>query len=203
MKKTILLAALSVILTQLTIAQNIQFTPVAGYSFCDKFHFYQGNAKIGDGFTYGGYLSFGINRHVALELSYIRQDCDAYAYSDYHNISLNEPISSNYILLGASKLFSMSEEMTLFTGGGFGMGIYSGKTAEIGSITKFAVGLNGGMKYLFTDVFGIRLQANLFFPVTDLSGSLWWGPGGTSVGVSSRIPFVQFGFTGGFIFNIN
>jgi hypothetical protein len=28
---------------------------------------------------------------------------------------------------------------------------------------------------------------------------LWWGGGGPSVGLSSRVPFLQFGFTGGLV----
>jgi hypothetical protein len=63
--------------------------------------------------------------------------------------------------------------------------------------------INGGVKYFFTPGVGQRLQADLTFPVTNVGGSLWWSPGsGTSVGVSSYVPFLQFGFTGGLVLKL-
>jgi hypothetical protein len=53
---------LSVVFFPLTIsiinAQELQFSPFAGYTFADKFGFYRGSAKIGDEFTYGGVKYF-------------------------------------------------------------------------------------------------------------------------------------------------
>lgn len=203
MKKIILLICLTILTNTLIKAQDLQFTPFAGYTFADKFKFDRGNARIGDGFTYGGILSYVIDNSVAIELTYSRQDCDVSAYSDYHEIDVWGPISANYIYLGGSKLLPLNEEMFLFTGTNIGMGIYSGKDNNLGSTTKFAVGFNGGLKYFFSDRVGFRLQANLNLPITDVGAGFWWGGGGPSVGLSSRVPFLQFGFTGGLVFNLN
>jgi hypothetical protein len=204
MKKIILLICITILTTTLIKAQDFQFTPFAGYTFADKFKIDRGNARIGGGFTYGGILSYVIHESIAIELTYSRQDCDASAYSDYYEIDVWGPISANYIYLGGSKLLQLNEDMFLFTGTNVGMGIYSGKDNSTSSTTKFAVGLNGGLKYFFSDKVGLRLQANLNFPITDIGGGLWWGIGsGPSVGLTSRIPFLQFGFSGGLVFTLN
>ena len=203
MKRVTLFAVLLLIITISTYAQNIQFTPIAGYTFADKFNFDRGKAKIGDGFTYGGILSYVINDKMAIDISYSREDCDVFAYSDYYDIDIKGQISANYIFLGLEKLMPLNENAFLFTGTNLGVGIYSGKNSDLKSTTKFAVGINGGLKYFFSDRLGFRAQANLNFPITDVGAGLWWGGGGPSVGLTSRIPFLQFGFSGGLIFNLN
>ncbi|HMM12290.1 MAG TPA: hypothetical protein PKE03_09390, partial [Bacteroidales bacterium] len=64
----------------------------------------------------------------------------------------------------------------------------------------FAVGLEGGMRYMFNPGMGVKLSANVFFPLLDVGSFLWWSSGGgTQVGVNSSIPFAQFGLFGGII----
>jgi hypothetical protein len=47
-------------------------------------------------------------------------------------------------------------------------------------------------------------MASLNMLITDFSGGFWWNIGnGTSVGISNNIPFLQFGFIGGIVFNLN
>lgn len=71
-------------------------------------------------------------------------------------------------------------------------------------MTRFAVGLNVGGAYYFTEQLGLRIQANLNAPVTDIGANLWWSPGsGIDVGVSSYTPVLQFGFTGGLVVRLN
>jgi hypothetical protein len=79
--------------------------------------------------------------------------------------------------------------------------IYAPKLHTRDNITKFAAGISGGFKYALNNNIGLRLQANLNFPIIDAGASLWWSPGsGVDVGVSSYTPIMQFGFTGGLVF---
>ncbi|RKD90317.1 hypothetical protein [Mangrovibacterium diazotrophicum] len=204
MKKIIVFTAILLLTTGSLKAQELFITPFAGYTFADGFNFNRGRAKIGDGFTYGGIISYVVDNRMSLELTYSREDCHAMAYSSYWGIDVYEPISANYILVGGSRLLPFSEKFSAFIGPNIGVGIYSGKSGDVGTKTKFAFALNGGCRYMFTDRVGFRIQANLNMPITDVGGSLWWdSTSGTSVGISSRVPFVQFGFTGGLTFNIN
>lgn len=184
-------------------AQKLQIAPFAGYTFADKFRFDRGNARIGDGFTYGGTLSLLLRNSTSVNLTYSRQDCDFYAFSDYYDIDIDGRISANYIFLGASEMYNVSNEFSLFAGSNVGMAVYSGQSRDLETKTHFAVGFNAGLNYFFTEQVGIRLQGTLNFPITNLDAVFWWGTGGSSVGVSSRVPFLQFGLLGGLVFNLN
>ena len=204
MKKQWLFICLILMAISSAKAQELQFSPFAGYTFADKFKINRGSAKIGAGFTYGASLTYIVHKKTNLELTYSREDCNAWAYSEYHGIDVRGPLSVNYIFFGSSELLQLNEDLSLFIGPNVGLGIYSGKDNELGSTTQFAVGLSGGMKYMFSDKIGFRLQSHLNMPITNLDAGLWWNIGsGPSAGLTSHIPFLQFGFTGGLVFTLN
>jgi hypothetical protein len=198
MRKVLLVVAVMLTISLTSEAQKFEITPFAGYTFGDSFSFNGGQAKISDGFTYGGIFSY-LSGNMALELTLSREDAkgSAHSYDDY--IDVNEaPVSVNYVFGGVSRLYPLSDATTLFTGLNMGVGFMSNDTYR--SVTKFSVGFNGGMKYFFSDRLGLRLQASLNFPITDLSSEFWWNPGAShSYTVTSYVPILQFGLTGGLI----
>ncbi len=189
---------------------QLSITPYSGYTFADKTPISGGNARIGDGHTYGIYLSYGLSENYEIEMQYSRQDNKVSANYRYTNIlggisyeNISEPASVNYIMIGTNKLIPANEKVTLFTGIKLGVSIISSKNDYFDSITKFAANINGGMKYFFNDKIGLRLQADLGMPMVNLGGSFWWSPkSGVDVGVSGYSPFLQFGFKGGLIFRM-
>jgi hypothetical protein len=198
MRKILIFSAVLLTMTLTSKAQKFEITPFGGYTFGDKFDFNGGQAKISDGFTYGGIFSY-VSGNMALELTLSRQNAkgDAHSYDDYIDVN-DAPISVNYVFGGVSALQPLSDEAVLFTGLNMGVGFISNDAYR--SVTKFSAGVNGGVKYFFSDRLGLRLQANLNFPVTDLSSEFWWSPGANhSYYVTSYVPILQFGFTGGLI----
>ncbi len=184
-------------------AQSIDIFAFSGYTFADKFPITGGSAKIHDGHTFGGSVSYNLSEYYAFEIMYSRQESRATAFSKYQNIDTDEPISVNYILAGGNRLASISEQASFYGGIKLGAVVYAAKLNTRDNITKFAAGLSGGFKYTFSKHIGLRLQANLNFPIVDAGASLWWSPGsGVDVGVSSYTPIMQFGFTGGLVFNL-
>jgi hypothetical protein len=201
MKKILLLTTLVIAFAVVSKAQRIEITPFGGYTFADKFKFNGGEAELGGGFTYGGILSF-FSGNNALELTYSRQSATAYAhsYDDYINVS-NAPVNVNYVFAGGSRHFPVSDEAALFAGLNMGVGFMD--NAEYRTETLFSTGFNGGVRYFFSDRIGLRLQANLNIPVTDLGSSFWWNPGADeSYGVTTYVPILQFGLNGGIIIKL-
>ena len=204
MKKHILAGLLLITCLPFAKGQHLQLSAFSGYTFQDRIDFHNGEARISGGHTYGGMFSLVLHEAVELELLYSRQDATASAYSSSEDIDESGPVSVNYILAGGNKLFHASGKLKLFGGGKAGVGIIASKDGNFDTITKFSVHLGAGMKYFITPGVGIRIQGNLTFPVVNAGGSLWWSPGGgTHVGVSSWSPLLQFGFTGGLVFNLN
>jgi hypothetical protein len=184
-------------------AQGVEITPITGYTFPASYRITSGNARLGDGQNWGGNLGFSLNDFMEIELSYNYMGTRATASSPFLNNRVDVRTNVHYAMIGSNRLFPTSDAMTFFAGMKIGTGTLAFPDGEYRNITKFSVGLQGGMKYFATERIGIRLQANLMMPVVSAGGSLWWSPGsGTSVGVSTFSPIVQFGFTGGLIFRL-
>lgn len=185
-------------------SQELEITPFTGYTFDHRFPIFGGNARLGGGQSFGGMLGFQVNEFYEIEGLYSFQNGKSTARSTAIQNTVNTETNANYILLGANRLFSTSSQLTLFTGGKIGAGILAFPNADYNTISRFTVGFNGGVKYFLSENIGIRAQANLMVPISDVGANLWWSPGsGTSVGLSGWSSVIQFGFTGAVIFRIS
>ncbi len=181
-------------------AQDISFSANGGYLFGDRFKIWGGRAQIVGEWAFMGTAGVEIGGGSSAEITYLFQQTRAKADLYVPQTSLDEPIQMHYILLGASQYRGVGEGFSLGGGGKIGLVVMSPQKQSLEDIVKLAFGLQGGAKYMFNENVGLQFSANLFFPVTDVGGYLWWSPGtGSQVGVDSRIPFLQFGMFGGII----
>lgn len=182
-------------------AQSVEITPITGYTFPAGFNVGGGRAQLEDGQNWGGNLGFSPNSFVEIELSYSYMATRAWTRRIPGTSSdVNTNTQIHYAMIGANRLFPVSEKATFFTGGKLGTGTLAFPNRDFRNQTRFSVGFQGGVKYYASERIGIRAQANLMFPIISSGASLWWSPGGgTSVGVTGWSPIVQFGFTGGLI----
>ncbi len=206
MRKFLSITCLMMIIGLSSNAQGVEITPFAGYAFGDKFPIQGGEVKITGGANYGGKLAFTANEHIALELTYSRIYGDGSAHSVYlpeEKNNMSGPVNTNYFLVGASRLFPVSDETVIFAGLDLGGVFLLAPNSDFKSSTTFAAGVNAGVKYFFNEHLGIRGQATLLFPVTSMGSSYWWDPvnSGTS-GTTSNVPLLQFGFTAGLIYKL-
>jgi len=202
MKKHLLLIAL-VIVSLGAYSQNIKIFAHSGYTFGDKFPIYGGSGKIYDGHTFGGSLAYQISPVYEIELSYTRQDSRITVYSPGY-VDINSMASTNYYFIGSNRIVPISESFEVFGGAKIGGVTYASKANDFNNVTKFAVGISAGMSYFFNPKLGLRVQANLNFPVIDVGANLWWSSGsGVNTGVSAYSPILQFSFTGGLVFKLS
>lgn len=203
MKKLLFVLSISFISLSQVIAQGIEITPITGYTFQAGFNTSNGRAFLRDGQNWGGSIGYTLENDVEVELAYNYLGTSAIARSVNLQTDINTPAQVHYATIGANKLFPTSDKVTFFTGIKLGTGTLAFPESNIGNITKFTTGFQGGVKIFPSDKVGIRLQANLMMPIVSAGTSLWWSPGGgTSVGVTGWSPIVQFGFTGGLIFRL-
>lgn len=202
-KYSILLVVLFVGILE-TSAQSVEITPFTGYTFDHSFPIRGGRATLGGGQTVGGLLGFKLSDLTEIEVLYSWQSGNSVARSTAIQSNVNTVTNANYILIGGNKLFPLNSQMTLFSGLKAGAGIVAFPNGDYRDISRFTVGLNGGMKYFFTEKVGVRVQANLMMPVSNAGANLWWSPGsGTQVGVNGWSSVIQFGFTGGLVFRLS
>lgn len=174
---------------------QMEISPMAGYTFGQRFH----NARIGEGMSWGLSAAYPIHRFASLELSYMGQQGEAESTHDGRRKHMD--LMSSYVLLGLVKNMPVSQKVSLFGGFGAGLAIYSPRLEEYQSATKMGVGLKAGAKIWLTNSLGIVLQANAHFPVTSVDADVWWTyGGGPDAGLSTSVPFTQFGFSGGLVY---
>jgi hypothetical protein len=203
-RKTKLLTTLFLISLALNSeAQSVELTPFAGYTFRSTINITGGQARVHDGFTYGGALTVAASKFNALELSYYRYGTTATAESSYTGfVEVSTPVAVNYMFIGGQRLFPTSDKVTGFSGINLGAGWISSTDNAFSSITKFAMGFDLGVKIMASEKIGIRLQTNLNFPISSSGGTMWWSSGNTNVGMTGNVPIWSFGFMGGLIYKI-
>jgi hypothetical protein len=203
MKKLLLSVLLISTFGLMAQAQSFEITPITGYTFPAGFNVGGGRAQLEDGQNWGGNLGFSPNSFVEVELSYSYMATRAWTNRIPGAANVDTRVQIHYAMIGANRLFPVSEKATFFAGGKMGTGTLAFPNGDYRSQTRFSVGFQGGVKYYASERIGIRAQANLMFPIISSGASLWWSPGGgTAVGVTGWSPIVQFGFTGGLIFRL-
>ena len=203
MKKFFLISVSLITAVLSSYAQTVELTPIAGYTFRSTVQITNGEARVNDGFTYGGALTIAPSPYNAIEISYYRYETEATAQSSYSGFEyVSKDVAVNYMLIGGQRLFPVNDKVTPFTGFNIGAGWLGSADDSFSTITKFSMGVDAGVKIMVSEKVGIRMQTNFIFPITSAGGSFYWGSGGSGVGLTGYVPIWSFGFNGGLIFKI-
>ena len=202
-KKILLLVVLTISGGVFVSAQSIELTPFAGYTFRSTVNITNGQARVHDGFTYGGALTYTAGMYNAVEISYYRYQTNATAQSSYSGFEfVDTPVNVNYMLIGGQRIIPANDKLSGFTGFNLGAGWLGSGNDSFSTVTKFSVGFVAGLKVMASDKLGFRLQTNLALPISSAGGSFFWGTGGSGVGLTGYVPIWSFGFTGGLVYKI-
>jgi hypothetical protein len=169
---------------------QVELTPFGGYMFNGKVRFVQGDLKFSDEFDYGLILGIPIRHGVTAELSYTHSESKAsWVPSNYYAVEFPPAdfrVNINYFQIGAIKDMEIDEGFYGFGGLSLGAAYYNTTTSGISDLWRFALGLQAGLKYFFTDAIGLRLQGRMLLPIYagGLGAYCGIGGGGSSCGVS-------------------
>lgn len=203
--KKILLAILvfSLFTLEGVFAQGLEITPFTGYNFNHSFPIVGGRATLGGGQAFGGFLGYQFNDFNEVEFLYSFQRGTSTARSSQLPNVVSATTDIHFVMIGLNRLFPISSQAALFSGLKMGAGTVASPNNEFGNISRFTVGVNGGVKYFVSDNVGIRLQAQLMLPISNVGAGFWWSPGGGSgVSLNSWSSIIQFGLGGGLILRI-
>jgi len=192
-------------------AQNIEITPMGGYSFIGSINFYEGELDIKDNTSYGIKIGFSPLENSVLEFSYQGNVSNAvwnpYRYTGGVNRDNDFEMSNNYFIINIQQERMLTNEK-FYGFGSFGMGMAYMHPLEVNlsDVYSFSLNFELGIKYFITDRIGIRLQGGMQMPLyfQGFGFFVGLGSGGASTGLSlnSGAYFVQGGFSGGLIFKI-
>ena len=202
---------LAILVTLFVKAQNIEITPMGGYSFVGTMNFYEGELDIKDNASYGLKIGFSPLENSVLEFSYQGNVSEAEwnPYRDFGSVIRNNDfqMSANYFTINLQQERMLTNEKIYGFGAfGLGMAYMHPLDANIEDLYSFAMNFELGIKIFVTDRIGIRIQGGLQMPLyfEGIGFYAGVGSGGSSGGLSlnSGAYFVQGGFSGGLIFRI-
>ena len=189
------------------VSQVIEVTPSYGYQFGAKLGYGPNYLKIKDSGQFG--ITLGIETYSGLmaELTYINMSSElrlrdvVFAPRETRLADLN----IDWFLIGATRYFKEGK-VKPFAGAGMGLVVVSPKNENLeiidnnlNSSTKFAFNFKAGVNLMFSDVVGLKLQGDLFFPVN--WAGVYVGPGGAGISTGSTV--ILGGFSGGLVFRID
>jgi hypothetical protein len=210
MKKILLLLCITFGAT-LTYAQ-VRLNLYGAYAFDDKVDsyysssdYYEGTIK--GGLQWGGGIEFSPKPDYAAELLYLRQDTHApirYQAGIGSQNSLDLDLNLNYLLLSAGRSITLPANdqvegfANILVGCNF-LNASNPATTFDESATKFAWGARIGANVFASENIGIKIHVLMLSIVQGAGGGIYFGTGGSGVGVSTYSTMYQFAVGGALI----
>ncbi|MEQ8323605.1 MAG: hypothetical protein RIC15_11785 [Vicingaceae bacterium] len=193
---------------------KIELTPTAGYSFNGRTYYVSAESDLSDAASYGAQLSYRIYRDNLVELMYYTSSTEASTTIFYGRNAGTElrttPLTVSYFQLGGTREFS-TEKVRPYTAFSVGATLFhpTDKTSSNlesmplsnSDIWAFSATLGGGVKVLFSERVGLRLNARLMLPMYFSGVGIYCG-GGCGGGASFGVYFAQLDLSGGLIINL-
>ena len=188
-------------------SQVIEITPTYGYQFGAKLGYGPNYLKIEDSGQFG--ITLGIETYSGLmaEVTYINMSSEL-RLRDVVFAPLETRLSDlniDWFLIGATRYFKQGK-VKPFAGASLGLVVVSPKNENfdilensLNSTTRFAFNFKAGVNIMFSEVVGLKLQGDLFFPVN--WAGVYVGPGGAGISTGSTV--ILGGFSGGLVFRID
>lgn len=205
-----LLAVLFVVLATSSIAQEIQLTGSYGYRFGGAVDVYYngryGEIKFEDSESFSLDLTFKIREDFGISAQWWGQNTsiDYYGYSASEVDGLGDVLIS-YILVGPVYEKRINN-VTPFGNIGLGAAIFDPNRQEFNTESRFAVGLNGGVKIDLSHRLALQLRAGILMPMQFGGGGLFCGLGtggsGCSVNVGASTTIMQGDVSGGVVLRL-
>jgi opacity protein-like surface antigen len=217
MTKKATVLAVVIMTTFMTSAQVIEITPSYGYQFGTRLNYGLGYVKAEPSGQWGIAAGVEARPGIVVKLSYTSMGTESRVRDiDIENnreVRLSD-LQNDWFLLGVQRYLN-NGKVKPFVGGGLGLVVVSPKnentlnctgclpqgqiTPSLSSNTYFAFNFEAGANIMFSDVVGLNLQGNLYFPVN--YGGFYVGTGGA--GFSTGSTQIIGGFSGGLVFRID
>lgn len=189
------------IMSMQTQAQQVEISSGAGYFIGGNVKTYYGEVDLGNNINYGLSLDYYVNDNTFFEvfwfLNAARANYNAYGTDQFTD---EFDMNTNYIQLGVGKEANPEGKWRPFGLVSAGTTIFGSEIS--GSVWRISFGLTGGLKYFFSDSFGLRAQGRFLVPMYFDDYAIWCKGSGCSYGVSAGSSVIQWHFSLGLILAI-
>ena len=177
-------------------AQNIELTPIFGYTFAGKVNNYGRYFDVKDDMLYGGLLSVQFEDMMYVELGYERNETKGSTFEETIDMAVE------HYQVGMLREFAIGKVVP-FAKVSLGTTRYVQKTGGDERVWLFSGGIGAGAKLFLSDRVGLRLFTNLMLPLEFDGAGFWCGIGsGCSGGVNFNVPLVHWDLGAGLIIRL-
>lgn len=205
-KRLLFVFALMALMSTMSLAQQFEITPFAGYRTSGSFDLAENvldysNVKINDGFTYGLSLGYRVNEVFTIEAMWSRTSTSLLAEvqgadtADLFDLYVDQ-FHLNFLFFVGQRMAAVQPYVLL----GLGATYFNPKPSEANGETRFSGSMGLGFVAMFSEMAGIRLQAKWAPTYINTTNALfldWWGNPWV-VPVNNYMS--QWEFTGGLVF---
>ena len=208
-KTSVMLLALVLVSSNTVHAQLYEVSGLYGYQLGGKSFYSGGNLRMDDGAAYSANFGINVKTGVTVELTYASMSSELFIQDNLfvpREAKISD-IKAEWFHIGvlrsknngqARPYGGLSMGMTVFSPSNPNLEVVEDRNLK--STEKFSFILKGGMKYMFTENIGMRVQAELMVPVQWGGLYIGVGSGGTSTGASVGSSTIFGAFSGGLVF---
>ena len=203
--KKILITSVILIIAAAGYSQHLSINAFGGYVFNDRINFGNAYAIINGGGFWGASVE-GVNQQgTGVELLYQYQSTKIPFYFSPSNVQQNigsDGAVISYLLLNFEQYYMNNPKIQPYGGIGLGAAFYKGDYQGTSSETKFAWDLKAGIKFKFSNSVGLKIGAQLLGSA-QATGTAFYSPGYgyPPYAYTTYATILQFGFTGGLVFD--
>jgi hypothetical protein len=192
-------------------AQYVDIMPYVGYQFAANVDVWMGTTSNSGRLRIKPAGNYGLEIDVVLPYNDISISASFSNAQTY--LTFQQTFGAEEKLFDASQqywMFGVSKEVDMDKLRPFG-GLILGWTTinpddpdnpQRSNLTKFTVGLKGGLKFFISDRIGLFVRARLLLPVQWSGGGIWFGGGGSGVSLSAGTSIVTGDVGGGIIISL-
>ena len=206
-----LIAAVFISASFVSKAQYVDILPYAGYQFAANVDFWYGNQAGRLHFNPAGNYGVGLDlvlpyNDIAISFSFTNAQTSLTYRSNLQPEEELFDISQQYYMFGVNKEMELDNDRIRPFGG-----LILGWTTvnpddpddpSRSNVTKFTVGLRGGIKFFISDRIGLFARARMLLPVQWAGGGIWFGGGGSGTTLTVGSSIISGDVGGGLIISI-
>ena len=180
---------------------KFSLTPVVGYQLNNSFRYIDGDLDMGSGMNFGGIVSVNAGFETDIEVAYTFYRGNAH-FRSYTPLVDNRDfdMAIHYIQLNGIRYFTYNDRARPFGllsigAAGFVPENLPGST----SAWSFAFAIGAGVKIMFSEHVGIRLQGRMLLPFRFSGFGIYGGTGGGGVTTFGYVNTIQGDFSAGLV----
>ena len=181
---------------------RMEITPFYGAQFFGRMPAKEGDMRVRESQTFGLIVDVPVNYDVYVEFSYSRQPTSLRFNHTASDVDVQRPdeldANVNYWQLGGLREVKYPG-YKIFGAVTLGAASFAPREAAYQTEWLFTLTGSAGLKYYFSEKFGIRFTGRLMLPIKFGGGELWCGPTGCSVDTGEQARMVQADATLGLI----